>query len=46
MTNLITPKQFLDTFETQWDEDATDNNSKRKQAFSDKKMKDSIHAGF
>ena len=36
MTNLITPKQFLNAFETQWNEDATDN-SKRKQAFLDEK---------
>lgn len=35
MTNLITPKQFLNAFETLWNEDAS-NNSKRKQAFRHK----------
>ena len=36
MTTLITPKQFLNAFETLWNEDAFDN-SKRKQAFQHKK---------
>ena len=35
MTNLITPKQFLNAFETLWNEDASDD-SKRKQAFRHK----------
>ena len=30
MTNLITPKQFLDAFETQWREDASKNTDRKK----------------